>query len=776
MSPKSFLFLFLVTLCTATGIKAQDTLKKTTDTLKSIPDTLLFKIKEAQSTVSQINANNKRGYQIDLLSQRIGQLQQSIATIQKELTKTGHTTEARNLSNYKLMVKDGLTEVDALTKQLSKYNEELRGMSDQVVGLSSDSLLIQTTSNDPDKMLYADQLGDIRNKLQYAGLLNGKSLDTVGKLLAKTSQLNLSLNDLQIKLEEQRQKSGRLALKKEVAYLWEAPLGFFDTTDIGKELRETIQGQSEILQYFIQTTWDKRTMLVLLMLAFFIWVHRNIRYSQRTSVKRKIGTFQFEYIRAWPILSTLIVMICFAPFTQPDAPSIYIELLQISLLALMTIHLWKVLPKKQLQFWILILVVYTILVAIINLAGEGLAIRCLLLLLNIFFAYLAWQLQKKTNIAQLPKKVLRVAIAVVWIFNSLSILLNIFGRVSLAKIFATAGTTSLIQVFGLAVFIQIWLDALELQFKVSECKKGLFSRINQAKTKSQSKKLLILLSILLWTTVLFTNLGLTEYLTEGIQNMLDKPRKIGKIDFNLGNVIYFVGIIYIASKIQKHIPILFGEGQVSFDKTTGHRNSKVALLRLIVIVIGLLLAITALGLPMDRVTVILGALGVGIGLGMQNIVNNFVSGIILIFERPFRIGDYIELVDKKGKVQDIGIRSSKLLTPQGSEVIIPNGDLLAGRLVNWTLSNDYLKSEITVKLNSQFPIEKLTTIIEQEISTCSDIMKNMAPEITIASIGADFIELKILTWINNIYVENNFKTEAYQKLLQRFQKEEIKIM
>lgn len=91
---------------------------------------------------------------------------------------------------------------------------------------------------------------------------------------------------------------------------------------------------------------------------------------------------------------------------------------------------------------------------------------------------------------------------------------------------------------------------------------------------------------------------------------------------------------------------------------------------------------TASGIPLDKLTVVLGALSVGIGPCMQNIVNNFVSGIILIFEKPFQIGDFVELADKKGKIQDIGIRASKMLTQQVSEVIIPNGDLISNRFTN----------------------------------------------------------------------------------------------
>src|SRR5690606_21434828 len=99
------------------------------------------------------------------------------------------------------------------------------------------------------------------------------------------------------------------------------------------------------------------------------------------------------------------------------------------------------------------------------------------------------------------------------------------------------------------------------------------------------------------------------------------------------------------------------------------------------------------------------------GFGLQNIINNFISGIILIFEKPFRTGDFIELADKKGRVQEIGIRSSTLMTQEGAEVIIPNGDLLSGRLVNWTLGGSYSKVDVGIKIAKDSDMELMKRVL-----------------------------------------------------------------
>jgi potassium-dependent mechanosensitive channel len=161
---------------------------------------------------------------------------------------------------------------------------------------------------------------------------------------------------------------------------------------------------------------------------------------------------------------------------------------------------------------------------------------------------------------------------------------------------------------------------------------------------------------------------------------------------------------------------------------------------------------------------------------LQMIVSNFVSGIILLFEKPFQIGDYVEIGDKKGKIQDIGIRSSKMLTVAGAEIIIPNSDFLSNRLTNWTSNNDFLKSEITFKLGIDTDVEIVTKIVKEESGKIEGVLKNLSPDVLVSAISADSLELKVSVWITNIYTEAAFKSQLLQRLLARFKEKGIKMM
>ena len=107
-------------------------------------------------------------------------------------------------------------------------------------------------------------------------------------------------------------------------------------------------------------------------------------------------------------------------------------------------------------------------------------------------------------------------------------------------------------------------------------------------------------------------------------------------------------------------------------------------------------AVNAGGVELNKFTVLTGALGVGVGFGLQNIVNNFISGLILQFERPIHIGDVLDVDGTTGKVTRIGIRSSTVKTFQGAEVIIPNGNFISGKVINWTLSESQRRVDLPV--------------------------------------------------------------------------------
>ena len=182
----------------------------------------------------------------------------------------------------------------------------------------------------------------------------------------------------------------------------------------------------------------------------------------------------------------------------------------------------------------------------------------------------------------------------------------------------------------------------------------------------------------------------------GVYNSLEAATKgLLALGFNLGSqrisvglLITSAGILYgsflVSWIIQK---LLIDEVLARRRVETGVRVSIAKLVHYVLIFVGFVLALLALGFEFTKLTIILSALGVGIGFGLQGVVNNFVSGLILLFERPVRVGDIIEIGVNWAEIKKIGLRATTVQTFDQADVIIPNADLITNQVTNWTLSN-----------------------------------------------------------------------------------------
>jgi len=149
---------------------------------------------------------------------------------------------------------------------------------------------------------------------------------------------------------------------------------------------------------------------------------------------------------------------------------------------------------------------------------------------------------------------------------------------------------------------------------------------------------------------------------------------------------------------------------------------------------------------MDRVTIMLGAFGVGIGFGLQNIVNNFVSGLILLFERPIHIGDAVQVGTLWGEVRRIGIRASVVRTFDGAEVIVPNGQLISEQVTNWTLSDRTRRLTIPIGVEYGTDPEQVLEILRSLAVEHPDVLEKPAPLVLFIEHGDSSLNFELRAW------------------------------
>jgi potassium-dependent mechanosensitive channel len=224
----------------------------------------------------------------------------------------------------------------------------------------------------------------------------------------------------------------------------------------------------------------------------------------------------------------------------------------------------------------------------------------------------------------------------------------------------------------------------------------------------------------------------------------------GWISLSLGNVLIFAFTIWLSVQISRFIRFVLEEDVYKrFAMPSGIPYAVSKMLNYAILLIGFFVAVSALGYDMTKFTILAGAFGVGLGFGMQNIVNNFVSGLILLFERPVKVGDLIQMSDTTGVVKHIGIRASIIRTPNSAEIIIPNGNLISNQVTNWTLSNRQRGIEIKVAVGSSAKPTEVIELLKRTASAHKLITDNPPPEAFLIDFSADAFNYELHAWTNS---------------------------
>ena len=204
------------------------------------------------------------------------------------------------------------------------------------------------------------------------------------------------------------------------------------------------------------------------------------------------------------------------------------------------------------------------------------------------------------------------------------------------------------------------------------------------------------------------------------ESLLSLSLAVGAIAISLGDILAFA-LALLSAWVISRVARFFLEEEIfpKFTLQRGMSNAISTLLHYIILTLGLVLALGAAGMDFSRVTLLAGAFGIGIGFGLQNVINNFVSGLILLFQRPIQTGDTVEVGGLTGEVRRIGIRSSTVRTFDGAEVLVPNANLISDQVVNWTLSDRKRKVGVAYGTDATNRLKLLLDIARANSTTLS---------------------------------------------------------
>jgi small-conductance mechanosensitive channel len=326
---------------------------------------------------------------------------------------------------------------------------------------------------------------------------------------------------------------------------------------------------------------------------------------------------------------------------------------------------------------------------------------------------------------------------------------NALGYVSLSKLLGHALLQSAYMALSLYAVTRI-IDGLLLSaLSVPPLARlGLVKR-HQALLRSRARGLVEWAAILLWGAYVLESLSLRAPLFQNLREVLTATWTVGSFKVSPGDLVLFgvtVWTSFLVSRILRFV--LEEEVYARVKLAPGLYYSISKLVNYAVLVLGFFIGIFILGFDLTRLTILVGAFGVGLGFGLQNIINNFVSGLILLFERPIKVGDVVQLAGHEGVVKHIGIRASIVRVANGSELIVPNGSLIAETVTNWTFSDRLRRIDLPVAVACPADARRVMELLERAAAGQPQILKDPPPRALLGSFAGDSMNFELRVWIN----------------------------
>lgn len=783
-NPSAFLIL-LISLCfynsvaiaQSAKIRAQE--KAAADVSYLADSTILTRgdylasLQKVFEIVNQVKVTTASFYKLKPISAYLTQDENAISLIKERMKQSDKSLNLQNLQMYQTLLDELENSNEQCLSDLQSYDKNLNTVKTQILNLRKDTVLHKLFATDSLKFIFKSQLLDLRGKKVVMDSLIKTNTALINSLQARTSANIINVKELTYFTDSQLKAVSIKAFSKERRYLWE-PSNKAANGSMG--FKRFIISEQQISGYYFAYTRSSRLLLLVSGVIFFFWVFFNYKVLINRKKLDAVEPFHFLFIRPKPFQVSLIFILTLAPVFDLLAPAIYIEGVHIVLALSLTALLYKRLPRDVFFQWCIFVILLIAPVVLRFLGVPARYQRWNLLIFSIastvYGALVYLKLRRKTG-----KYRILLSVGIIYIiFNLLAIFCNLFGRFTLTQIFYTTAVSAFIHAVSLIILAGMITEAFLLQIKSSRIRKHYPEHFDWEPVVKSIKGLLNLLAFLVWLTLFLVNLNIFDGLYDAILSILTEKRTIGTLAFTLGGIALFLLIIWAANFLQKYIAYFFGDtGDDSLDENKGER-SKLIVTRLVLLIGGFLLAVAASGLPIDKITVVLGALGVGIGLGLQNIVSNFVSGIILIFDKTLRIGDIVELSDKRGRVKEIGIRASTLLTDDGAEVIIPNGAILSNNIINWTLTNNQMRVALEFTLSKPFSKDEVEQLIRETITTHDNIFANKEPKIIISPKSKSSSNVKIYFWCKDISQSESTKSSINAILYDELEVRGIEIL
>jgi small-conductance mechanosensitive channel len=651
------------------------------------------------------------------------------------------------------------TASDHINEQKERLSDVIRGLQDQQQQLGIELRRWENTRQLMDSS-YAS--GNISRVIDSTlGKLNSLADEIEGRTALLITPLNRTIRtevEVDLHMEEIRQA---LVEKTSLAYSKTAPVLFekAPANKAGVSMRSNIVDSlksewNAVIFYFQQrkNTLIQYLVFVLGILVLFSWISTRIKDLKADNLSYYESTFKTILRR--PLTAGILFSLFFSVAFFPDRPPLLLDLI-ILLLLVPIVDIGRKLGSRGVQRYLWVFIGVILLLLVIRLIpAETLLFRYTLLVLGILELLLLYRLYRHPEVLLLPTRTLtwfvRFLVKLHFVIVAIAVIAGVLGYVRLGKVGVESFLTNALT--GILLFISAIILIGGLQFFIGSRYTDRFQviRDHEDYLKRLVARIIIVGVTLFWVDAILRIFYLKNVVYEFLGSIFFRELSIGSMTFSLSKIVLFVFIIWlsiIASRVIKMVLRTDVLDKLSLKK--GIPRMITAITQFALITIGLLMAVRAIGMPLDQLTIIFSAFSVGIGFGLQNIFNNLVSGVILLFEREVQIGDIIEVGSLMGTVKSMGIRSSHVRTFEGADVIVPNGQLISKEVVDWTLSDKSRRIEIISGVAYGSDVHLVKKLLMQIIDEHPDVKPDPAPLVLFNGMGESSLDFRLLFWTAN---------------------------
>ncbi|WP_430981260.1 mechanosensitive ion channel family protein [Sphingobacterium faecium] len=725
-------------------------------------------IEEIEVLSRQARSFLKKGFDTVALIRDLNQVSQW-HNISKDgvFENKGTTQTSRNLTTTYHILDALHAEVSIYKKRVDRYLDQLVRYRFQIDSLCNDKSLFILSKDSTELNQYIHKLKVVAVEITPVTTLLKDNINTIQTI---QNQVNFELLQLQTGMEEieyDQQQISDKTFQQEFLNLWEE--SNFDRP-IHEVLYFSALKAKLVFFYYLKGQWGKIILSVLLLLLVTTYLH-----SLRSGIRNINNKGEVKsMLLSSPFLSGIVITLSVAQFLFPNPPFVFTAGIVLVSALMITIIFRKEISKYWLGIWVIFVVLFAF-VAVDNLVLQASRPErwLMVILAMISFVTGIFILFNKERHQELRERWILIPIFLMTIMELFSILFNVLGRFNIAKILMVAGLMNVVVAIVFLWVIRLVNEGLTYASNLYKKQERRLFYINYNRVGKRAPFFFYAILIVGWFVLFGRNFYEFRLLSEPLKSFFQKEHQLGSYTFSIYNLLIFLLIMIGATVLSKIVSFFASDSQWNSNDDKQEKKfrlgSWILLIRISIISIGFFLAFAAAGIPVDQIMLVIGALGVGIGFGLQSLVNNLVSGLIIAFEKPVNVDDLIEIDGHAGKVKSIGFRSSVIATLDGADLIMPNGDLLNSNVLNWTVGGFKKRIHIQIEVKYGSDLDKVKMLIVDVLHKNDQIFATPAVSVQFGSLSAQSIMIEIYFWVKTLKDTGQVRSDVIKTIQSVFQ-------